>query len=81
MALIDIEKKQIHVKLAFCGSGMVGKTTNLQYIHSQVPREDKGELSSLATQYERFLFFDFIHPTIREIKGFELHFHLYAVPG
>jgi signal recognition particle receptor subunit beta len=60
---------------------MCGKTSNLQYIHSQVPREAKGDLLSIATETERTLFFDFLPLDLGKVRGFSTRFHLYTVPG
>lgn len=81
MALINVAAREIHCKLVYYGPGMCGKTTNLQYIHSQVPREAKGELLSIATETERTLFFDFLPLDLGKVRGFQTRFHLYTVPG
>ncbi len=60
---------------------MCGKTTNLQYIHTQVPRDAKGDLLSIATETERTLFFDFLPLDLGKVRGFQTRFHLYTVPG
>jgi signal recognition particle receptor subunit beta len=81
MALINVEAREIHCKVVFYGPGMCGKTTNLQYIHSQVPRATKGDLLSIATEMERTLFFDFLPLDLGKVRGFHTRFHLYTVPG
>jgi hypothetical protein len=60
---------------------MCGKTSNLQYIHTQVPRDAKGDLLSIATETERTLFFDFLPLDLGKVRGFQTRFHLYTVPG
>lgn len=81
MALINVAAREIHCKLVYYGPGMCGKTTNLQYIHTQVPRDAKGELLSIATETERTLFFDFLPLDLGKVRGFQTRFHLYTVPG
>lgn len=81
MALINIAAREIHCKIVYYGPGLSGKTTNLKYIHSQVPREAKGELLSIATETERTLFFDFLPLDLGRVRGFQTRFHLYTVPG
>jgi signal recognition particle receptor subunit beta len=81
MALINVEAREIHCKVVYYGPGMGGKTTNLQYIHSQLPRATKGELLSIATEMERTLFFDFLPLDLGKVRGFHTRFHLYTVPG
>lgn len=81
MALINVAAREIHCKIVYYGPGMCGKTTNLQYIHSQVPKDVKGDLLSIATETERTLFFDFLPLDLGKVRGFQTRFHLYTVPG
>jgi mutual gliding-motility protein MglA len=81
MALINVAAREIHCKIVYYGPGMCGKTSNLQYIHNQVPREVKGDLLSIATETERTLFFDFLPLDLGKVRGFQTRFHLYTVPG
>lgn len=81
MALINVEAREIHCKVVFYGPGLCGKTTNLQYIHSQVPHATKGDLLSIATEMDRTLFFDFLPLDMGKVRGFYTRFHLYTVPG
>jgi len=81
MALINIAAREIHCKIVYYGPGLSGKTTNLKYIHGQVPKEAKGELLSIATETERTLFFDFLPLDLGRVRGFQTRFHLYTVPG
>jgi signal recognition particle receptor subunit beta len=81
MAIINVGVREIHCKIVYYGPGMCGKTSNLQYIHSQVPREAKGDLLSTATETERTLFFDFLPLDLGKVRGFSTRFHLYTVPG
>src|SRR3712207_2521662 len=81
MALINVAAREIHCKIVYYGPGMGGKTSNLQYIHSAVPRDVKGELLSIATETERTLFFDFLPLDLGKVRGFQTRFHLYTVPG
>jgi GTPase SAR1 family protein len=70
MAIINVGVREIHCKIVYYGPGMCGKTSNLQYIHSQVPREAKGDLLSIATETERTLFFDFLPLDLGKVRGF-----------
>ena len=81
MALINVAAREIHCKVVYYGPGMGGKTTNLQYIHSQTPPTTKGNLLSIATETERTLFFDFLPLDLGKVRGFQTRFHLYTVPG
>ncbi len=81
MALINVAAREIYCKIVYYGPGMGGKTSNLQYIHSAVPKEVKGDLLSIATETERTLFFDFLPLDLGKVRGFQTRFHLYTVPG
>lgn len=85
MALINVATREIHCKVVYYGPGMGGKTSNLQYIHTQVPKEAKGDLLSIATETERTLFFDFLPLDLGTVgpkdRKFQVRFHLYTVPG
>lgn len=81
MALIDHQNKTIHCKIVYYGPGMGGKTSCLQSIHQQLPEANRSELLSKATETERTLFFDLIHPQFQDLAGWPIRFHLYTVPG
>lgn len=81
MSFINVLSREINCKIVYYGPGLCGKTTNLQYIHSQVPKEIKGDLLSIATETERTLFFDFLPLDLGKVRGFQTRFHLYTVPG
>lgn len=81
MALINVAAREIHCKIVYYGPGLCGKTTNLKYIHSTVPKSAAGDLISIATETERTLFFDFLPLDLGSVHGFQTRFHLYTVPG
>jgi len=81
MAQINFASKQINCKIVYYGPGLCGKTTNLLNIHDKLPEEKKTEMTSIATEGDRTLFFDFLPLEIGNINGMETKFHLYTVPG
>lgn len=81
MVLFNYATKEITMKVVYYGPGLCGKTTNLQYIHSQLTPETRGKLISLSTETDRTLFFDFLPMEMGTIKGFKIRFQLYTVPG
>ena len=81
MSLVNYATREITCKIVYYGPGRSGKTTNLQYIHSRVPWDRKGEMVSLATDTDRTLFFDFLPLELGQISGFTTRFQLYTVPG
>ena len=81
MSLVNFTTREITCKIVYYGPGRSGKTTNLQYIYSQVPADRRGRMVSLATQTDRTLFFDFLPLDLGSISGFTTKFQLYTVPG
>jgi signal recognition particle receptor subunit beta len=81
MSMINYANREINCKVVYYGSGLGGKTTNLEYVYSRVNPETKGKMISLATETDRTLFFDFLPIDLGEIRGFKTRFHLYTVPG
>jgi len=81
MTFINYASREINCKIVYYGPGLCGKTTNIQWIHSQANPEERGKLVSLATETDRTLFFDFLPLDMGMVKGFKVRFHLYTVPG
>jgi signal recognition particle receptor subunit beta len=81
MSMINYASREINCKIVYYGTGLGGKTTNLEYIYARVNPETKGKMISLATESERTLFFDFLPIDLGEVRGFKTRFHLYTVPG
>ena len=81
MALINYALREVTCKLVYYGTGMGGKTTNLAYIHRQLPAQVRGDLISLESADERTLFFDFMALDLGSVQGFRTRFSLYTVPG
>ena len=72
---------ELNLKVVYYGPALSGKTTNLEYIHSRVDPQLRGELISLKTQEDRTLFFDFLQLEVGKVKGLKPKFNLYTVPG
>ena len=81
MVLFNYAVKEITAKVVFYGPGLCGKTTNLQHIHSKMNPNTRGKLLSLATETDRTLFFDFLPVNLGKVRGFNVRFPLYTVPG
>ncbi len=78
---INHTSKQVTAKIVYYGTGLSGKTTNLQYIYSITNPRSRGELISMETDIERTLFFDLLPLNVGSINGYETKFQLYTVPG
>jgi signal recognition particle receptor subunit beta len=81
MPLVNLQCKDITLKIVYYGPGLGGKTTNLQYIHSQLAPSERGELVKLATETECTLYFDFMPMNLGLQNGFTIRMGLYTVPG
>lgn len=81
MVQIQLSEKRVTAKIVFYGPGMSGKTTNLQVIHEGAPDSSKGELTSISTDGDRTLFFDFMPLDLGTVAGLRTRFQLYTVPG
>lgn len=51
------------------------------FIYTALPQKIKGNFTSIATETERTLFFDFLPLELGTIKGFTIRLSLYTVPG
>ena len=81
MSMINYASREINCKIVYYGTGLGGKTTNLEHIYSRVSPDARGKMISLATETDRTLFFDFLPVDLGAIRGFKTRFHLYTVPG
>jgi signal recognition particle receptor subunit beta len=81
MPAINFPKREISCKIVYCGPGLSGKTTNLQVVHAKAPKSRRGELTSIATEGERTLFFDYMPLDLGKVGGMRTKFQLYTVPG
>jgi mutual gliding-motility protein MglA len=81
MPIVDHATRLITCKLVYCGPGRSGKTTNLSYLHTALPGEQVGHLTSLATRRDRTLFFDYMPVDLGKVGAYNVRFQLYTVPG
>src|SRR5262245_37829510 len=81
MVLFNYSTRELTAKIVYYGPGICGKTTNLQYVHENLPGSVRGKMLSLATKTDRTLFFDFLPIDLGEIRGMKTRVQLYTVPG
>jgi mutual gliding-motility protein MglA len=81
MVQINFAQKQINAKVVYYGPGMSGKTTNLEVVHKRAPDDNRGELTSISTDGDRTLFFDYMPLDLGTIAGMKTSFQMYTVPG
>lgn len=78
---INFSSRECNVKIVYYGPGLSGKTTNLEVIHARTPEDNRGNLTALATDQDRTLFFDYMPLEIGEISGLKIRLRLFTVPG
>lgn len=81
MAVVNIRKKEVQVKIVYVGPGRGGKTTNLEYIFSKIRHRIQSDMVSIKTHGDRTLFFDFLPFELGQIQGYQIKTQLYTVPG
>ena len=81
MVVVSYSGREINAKLVYYGTGLSGKTTNLEFIYGAIPSTSRGKMVSMKTQNDRTLFFDLLPVDLGEISGFKTRFMLYTVPG
>ncbi len=81
MPIINYRTREINCKIVYVGPSLGGKTTNIQNIHGLVPEASRTKLSSIDTEGDRTLFFDYFSMDLEEIAGFKTKFLIYGVPG
>jgi signal recognition particle receptor subunit beta len=81
MVQINFAQKTVNAKVVYYGPGMSGKTTNLEVIHQKAPNDNRGDLTSISTDGDRTLFFDYMPLDLGTVAGMRTCFQLYTVPG
>lgn len=81
MPFVNLAKREISFKIVYYGPPLCGKTTNIEYLHTAMPADMKGDMTMLATLQDRTLYFDFLPLKSDAIKGYTSRFQLYTVPG
>lgn len=81
MVQINLEQREITLKIVFYGPALSGKTTNLQAIHHIMNPDARGRLMVLDTSDDRTLFFDLMPVFFKSESGFTVKVKLFTVPG
>lgn len=81
MVQINFAQRQVNAKVVYYGPGMSGKTTNLEVVHQRAPSGNRGDLTSISTDGDRTLFFDFMPLDLGTVAGMRTCFQIYTVPG
>jgi signal recognition particle receptor subunit beta len=81
LSFINYSTKEVNCKIVYVGTGLSGKTTNVQYIYEQTAQDLRGKFFAGNTENERTLFFDFLPLGVGDVRGYKTRFHLYTIPG
>ena len=81
MVQINFAQREINCKIVYYGPGLSGKTTTLEVIHQKAPKDNIGEMVSIATESDRTLYFDFLPLNLGTVAGMTTKFQIYTVPG
>lgn len=81
MPIINYRTREINCKIVYVGPSLGGKTTNIENIHGIIPERNRTSLSSIDTEGDRTLFFDYFSIDLDDIAGFKTKFLIYGVPG
>jgi signal recognition particle receptor subunit beta len=78
---INMQEREITVKVVYYGPALSGKTTNLQQLHSLIDPNARGKMVTLDTADDRTLYFDFLPIEFGTQNGFSVKIKLFTVPG
>jgi signal recognition particle receptor subunit beta len=81
VSFINYSTKEVNCKIVYVGTGLCGKTTNVQYIYEQTASDLRGKFFVGNSENERTLFFDFLPLGVGDVRGYKTRFHLYTIPG
>jgi hypothetical protein len=80
MVQINFAKREVQCKVVYYGPAMSGKTKNLRQIHDRSPEKVRGALTTIATDTNRTLFFDFLPLNLGLVGNVRAKINLYAIP-
>jgi signal recognition particle receptor subunit beta len=81
MVQINLEQREITLKIVYYGPALSGKTTNLQIVHQMLDPDSRGRLMVLDTSDDRTLFFDLMPVFFKTRSGFTVKVKIFTVPG
>ncbi len=81
MPQLNLDTREITLKIVYYGAALSGKTTNLQQLHALLAQGSKGEMVTLDTQDDRTLYFDFLPVEFGVDGDYNIKLKLFTVPG
>ncbi|MGE0712545.1 MAG: VIT domain-containing protein [Planctomycetota bacterium] len=77
---ISFAKREVILKVVYYGPGHAGKTTSMEHVHRSAPEAERGELTSILTEGDRTLSFDY-RSSAFAVGGMHTKLQCYTVPG
>ncbi len=81
MPQLNLDTREITLKIVYYGPAMSGKTTNLLQLHAMLAESVRGNMVTLDTQEDRTLYFDFLPVEFGSEADFRTKIKLFTVPG
>ena len=81
MPQLNLDAREITLKVVYYGPALSGKTTNLQQLHRRLAEGVRGEMVTLDTQDDRTLYFDFLPVEFGTDADYRIKLKLFTVPG
>ncbi len=81
VVLVDIQSREITLKLVYYGPALSGKTTNLRALHNMMGAYAASDLVTLDTKDDRTLFFDLLPLECALAGDIRVKVKLFTVPG
>lgn len=78
MVQVNIQKREVNCKLVYYGPELAGKSTSLHAVAARSPHG--GTVTSLNSEADRTLFFDYLQVELGKIDGLGIKLHVYTVP-
>ena len=78
---INMQEREITMKVVYYGPALSGKTTNLLQLHELISPSSRGKMVTLDTADDRTLYFDFLPIQFGTHNGFSVKIKLFTVPG
>lgn len=80
MAHVDLVRKEVVAKIVYYGTGLSGKTANLDSLYEQTPNNQNKPIP-IAAEEDQSLFYEFMSIDLGMLHGLNTRLQLYTVPG
>ena len=81
MPQLNLDTREITLKIVYYGPALSGKTTNLLQLHELLGDDTRGDMVTLDTQDDRTLYFDFLPVEFGTENDYLIKLKLFTVPG